>query len=84
MKVIALPEQKIDDALQEMGALRGEVPRKRPELGKSALQSFAVTVWRTQANDTELYKKLVLKPLVVEYVPLARALEYLTEAVKEV
>ena len=38
---------------------------------------------KTKANNTELYNKLVLRPLVVEYVPLARALQYLTEAVNQ-
>ncbi|CAE7477116.1 unnamed protein product, partial [Symbiodinium sp. CCMP2456] len=69
VEVIALPEQKIDDALQNW------VLYEVAELCSDSL--------KTKANDFKFYKKLVLKPLVVEYVPLARALQYLTEAVKK-
>ena len=82
VKVIALPVQKIDDALQKWVLFEAKSQESVQSWARCTAELCSDSL-RTQANDTELYKKLVLKPLVVEYVPLARALEYLTEAVKK-
>ena len=79
VKVIVLPEQKIDDALQKW-VLFEATSQESVRRWANLIAELCSDSLKKQAIDTELYKKLVLKPLVV---PLARALEYLTEAVKK-
>ncbi|CAE7611139.1 unnamed protein product [Symbiodinium sp. CCMP2592] len=81
VKVIVLLEQEVEDALQNWVLYEAE-SRESVQRWADKIAELCSGSLKTKAN-TELFKKLVLRPLVVEYVPLARGLEYLTEAVKQ-
>ena len=80
VEVIALPEQKIN-ALQNWMPYEAKSQQSVQRWADKVAELCSDSL-KTKANDFKFYKKLVLKPLV-EYVTLARALEYLTEAVKK-
>ncbi|CAE7308817.1 unnamed protein product [Symbiodinium sp. CCMP2456] len=82
VKVIALLEQEVEDALQNWVLYEAE-SQDSVQRWANSIAELCRDGLRTEANTEKIIKKLVLKPLVVEYVPLARGLEYLTEAVKQ-
>ena len=82
VKVIVLPEQEIEEALNNW-VLHTEESKETVQGWANSVATACQDNLKAKANETELYNKLVLKPLVVECAPLARALEYLSEAVKQ-
>ena len=83
VKVITLLEQEIEDALKKWVLYEADSKASVQRWLNSLVGLCCGKSLKTKANNTELYNKLVLRPLVVEYVPLARALQYLTEAVHQ-
>ena len=83
VKVITLVEQEIEDALKNWVLFEADSKASVQRWLNSFVGLCCGKSLKTKANNTELYNKLVLRPLVVEYVPLARALQYLTEAVNQ-
>ena len=83
VKVITLLEQEIEDALKRWVLYEADSKASVQRWLNSFVRLCCGKSLKTKANNTELYNKLVLRPLVVEYVPLARALQYLTEAVNQ-
>ena len=83
VKVITLVEQEIEDALKNWVLYEADSKASVQRWLNSFVGLCRGKSLKTKANNTELYKKLVLRPPVVEYVPLARALQYLTEAVNQ-
>ncbi|CAE7244734.1 unnamed protein product, partial [Symbiodinium pilosum] len=81
--VITLVEQEIEDALKNWVLYEADSKASVQRWLNSFVGLCRGKSLKTKANNTELYKKLVLRPPVVEYVPLARALQYLTEAVNQ-
>eukprot|EP00439_Symbiodinium_sp_Y106_P011961 s1926_g1.t2 len=81
--VITLLEQEIEDALKKWVLYEADSKASVQCWLNSFVGLCCGKSLKTKANNTELYNKLVLRPLVVEYVPLARALQYLTEAVNQ-
>ena len=82
VKVIALLEQDIEEVLENWVLYEQD--------SKASVQGWVQSIaercsdsLKMKANDFKRYKDRVLRPLVVEYAPLPRALEYLTEAVKQ-
>ena len=82
VKVIALLEQDIEEVLEKWVLYEQD--------STASVQGWAQSIagrcsdsLKMKANDFKRYKDRVLRPLVVEYAPLPRALEYLTEAVKQ-
>ena len=83
VKVITLLEQEIEDALKRWVLYEADSKASVQRWLNSFVGLCCGKSLKMKANNTELYNKLVLRPLVVEYVPLARALQYLTEAVNQ-
>ena len=82
VKVIALPEQEVEDALQNWVLYEAKSQQSVQRWADKVAECCSDSL-KMKANDFERYKDQVLRPLVVEYAPLPRALEYLTEAVKQ-
>jgi len=82
VKVIALLEQDIDEVLEKWVLYEQDSTASVQGWVQSIAERCSDSL-KMKANDFKRYKDRVLRPLVVEYAPLPRALEYLTEAVKQ-
>ena len=82
VKVIALPEQEVEGALQNWVLYEAKSQQSVQRWADKVAERCSDSL-KMKANDFERYKHQVLRPLVVEYAPLPCALEYLTEAVKQ-
>ncbi|CAE7524313.1 unnamed protein product, partial [Symbiodinium microadriaticum] len=80
--VIALLEQNIEEVLEKW-VLYEQDSRASVQGWVQSIAERCSDSLKMKANDFKRYKDRVLRPLVVEYAPLPRALEYLTEAVKQ-
>ena len=82
VKVIALLEQDIEEVLEKWVLYEQDSTASVQGWAQSIAERCSDSL-KMKANDFKRYKDRVLRPLVVEYAPLPRALEYLTEAVKQ-